>query len=153
MKKVLFILSIAIPFATVTLIAIWLYNLYKGIEFDYKIKGFSIKNLLNKEIQLNLEYIIKNNSNYSLKAKNVNINIFYKDKILATVDISDLNIKKEDVTSNIVPVLIKLDKDTGDLITLYTQNKPIPLKIKIKASVYKIPVHVTTDYIYTKTQA
>ena len=153
MKKALFILSIAIPFATVSLIAIWLYNLYKGIQFNYKIKGFSIKNLLNREIQLNLQYIIKNNSNYSLTAKGVNIIILYKDKLLASVDIANLNIKKEDETSDIVPVLIKLNNDTAEIITLYTSGNPIPLKIKIKASVYKIPVHITTDYIYTKTQA
>ena len=153
MKKALFILSIAIPFATVSLIAIWLYNLYKGIQFNYKIKGFSIKNLLNREIQLNLQYIIKNNSNYSLTAKSVNISILYKDKLLASVDIANLNIKKEDETSDIVPVLIKLNNDTAEIITLYTSGNPIPLKIKIKASVYKIPVHITTDYIYTKTQA
>lgn len=153
MKKVLLILSIFIPLATVTLIAIWLYNLKKGIIVDYKVKGFSIKNLINQEIQLNLDVTIKNNSNYSLSAKNVNVNIFFKERLLATVDTADLNIKKEDDTLLSLPVLIKLDKGAGDLITLYTQGSPIPLLIKIKAKVYKIPVHITTDYIYTKTQA
>lgn len=150
MKKILLILSIAVPFATVSLIAYYMYRLYKSIEVSYLVKGFSIKNIKNKEVELSLSVTIKNSSSSSLHAKNLNVDIYYKKELLANISKGDITINSDGDTEFILPVLIKLNKDSGDLITLYTELKPIPLDIKIKARLYGIPVHMTTQYTYIK---
>lgn len=150
MKKVLLILSVAIPFATVSLIAYYMYKFYKSIEVTYKVSGFSVKNIIKKEIELKLSVIIKNGSSSSIKAKNLNVDIYYKKELLANIAKGEVEIKPYGNTEMLLPVTIKLNKDSGEILTLYTQSKPIDLDIKIKARLYGLPVHLTTKYTYIK---
>ena len=152
MKKILLIASIFIPLATVSLIAYYLYSLYKNISVSYVIKDIGLSKLSSLKLDVLTVLQIDNKSNSELTIKDVKINIFYKDKQLSETVIPEIVINKKNTTTINFNSVVDINENTGELMTLYMQSKPIDLDIKASAKVYKLPLSITKQYIYTKTK-
>ena len=136
-------------------IVYYFYTLSESIDITPKVKKVFIQNLLKGQIGFVFDLFADNKSSKSISVKDIYIEVYYLNKLVAKTPKSNNNLYLASNAKNYLALKdIRVDfianKESGKMISDYMANKPLALKIKLKATLFLIPISVSTDYTYTQ---
>lgn len=134
------------------IIGLRLRSFSNNLGFDFSITKFTFSSLLQGQIGMTMDLKLDNKSSTNLRIGKIYLEIYFKGKLIAEtpVVIGD-NLIEANKTSVIKGFQINtfINKETGEIISLFYSKKPIDLEIYTKFSLFGVPISFLPRIPYT----
>lgn len=142
-------------------LALYAYSIFSKIDFDFNIKNLNFKEFIFKDITsqgsktlITIEYLINNNSNVNLKFKDLYVEAYYKDKLIAKSTNNYNNIKEINLNKNTKNIkfeqeyYVLLNKESIELVSKIASKIPVDIGYLVKINFLGLNLKYKNKYKY-----
>jgi len=158
--KLIFKILLIVLFVLI-LIALYVKSIIDKIEFDFNIKNLNFKDFILKDITsqgsktlITIEYLINNKSNSTIKFKDLYIEAYYNNKLIAK-STDNYNNSKEIVLDKRKSDIkfeqeyyVLLNKESIELATRIASSKPVDIGYLVKVNILGFKLKYKGKYNY-----
>ena len=151
MRKTTLIILIVL-LVVLIIVGIRLKSFYNKLGFDFNITKFTLSGLLKGQLGITLDLLLDNKSSTSITIGNIYLEVYFENVLIAQTPVVTGN---DTIAANQISTIkgfeinIFANKQSGDLIALYSTKQPINLEIATKFSFFGIPIGFLPRIPYT----